>query len=274
MKKIVILLLFLTVLLVGCRNEVAFDYEAKTLTVGLEAAYAPFNWLETTETETNVKLEGSDGYVEGYDVQIAKKLADDLGYNLVIKMIDWIGLVLSLQSGMIDVIIAGMSPTEERKREISFTDAYYTSVHVVVVKADGNYQNATTLDDFANAKIIGQKSTIYDTLAEELAERNTGASHLVALESIPEVVNTLLSGVSDVTIVERPVALSIVNSNPSLKFIEFKNGFDVAEEDKVVSIGVRKNDTKLLEMLNTSLAKISGEEREALMLAASLGNNQ
>lgn len=273
MKKIIIMLLFLIVGLVGCSNEVVFDYEAKVLTVGLEAAYTPFNWLETSESETNVKLEGSNGYVEGYDVQIAKLLALDLGYELVIKMIDWKGLVLSLQSGMIDIIIAGMSPTEDRKKEISFTDSYYTSVHVVVTKDTGKYANATTLNEFANAKVIGQKSTIYDDLAGVLAEINDGAKHLVPLESIPEVVNTLNTGIADVTIVEKPVAISIINNNPSLKLIEFEQGFEVADEDKLVSIGVRKNDTELLSLLNSALSRITEEQREQIMLNASLASN-
>lgn len=272
MKKIILGLLFLVIGLVGCKSKVAFDYDAKTLIVGLEAAYAPFNWLETTPSETNVKLAGGEGYVEGYDVQIAKLIADELGYDLVIKMVDWKGLILSLKSGMIDVIIAGMSPTEERKREIAFTDAYYTSVHVVVTNRDGIYAEATTLDDFANAKIIGQKGTIYDDLAGVLAERNNGAKHLVPLETVPEVVNALKTGIADVTVVELPVALSIINSNEDLVMIEFADGFEVAEEDKVVSIGVRKNDKKLLESLNQALATITEAKREELMLKASIAN--
>jgi ABC-type amino acid transport substrate-binding protein len=128
------------------------------------------------------------------------------------------------------------------------------------------------LNDFTDAKIIGQKSTIYDDLAGELAEMNTGATHLVPLESVPEVINTLNSGISDATIVERPVALSIINSNPSLQMIEFENGFEVAEEDKVVSIGVRKIDTNLLTKINSALNKITEETREELMLNASLAN--
>ena len=272
MKKIIITLLFLMVFIVGCTKEVSFDESKGTLVVGLEAAYAPFNWTETTQSETNVKLDGMNAYVEGYDVQIAKLIAEDLGYDLVIKMVDWKGLILSLQSGMIDVIIAGMSPTPDRLKQISFTDAYYTSVHVVLVNKEGTYANATTLNDFANAKIIGQKATIYDDLAGELVEMNTGTKHLVPLESVPEVINTLNSGIADVTIVERPVALSIINSNPNLKMIEFENGFEVAEEDKVVSIGVRKIDTNLLSKINNALNKITEETREELMINASLAN--
>lgn len=268
MKKLLLLMMLsLGLLLSGC-SKPTFDFDDGVLVVGLEAAYAPFNWMETEETEINHPLEGMNAYVEGYDVQIAKLIADDLGLELVIKMVDWDGLIFALNSGMIDVVIAGMSPRADRKEQINFTDAYYESEHVVIVKKDGPYANATDLDDFPGAKIIGQKLTVYDTLAQQLQSHNATAKYQTPLSTVPEIVNAIKSGVSDVTIVEKPVAISIVNNNSDLKYIELLTPFTVSEEEKIVSIGVRKNDNHLLKALNQSLAKISTEEREELMLAA------
>lgn len=269
MKKMLTLgLLVVLGLLVGCSKKAEFNFEKGKLVVGLEAAYAPFNWMETEATATNHPLEGMNAYVEGYDVQIAKLLASDLGLELVIKRVEWKGLIPALQSGMIDVIIAGMSPTEDRKLTINFTDTYYESEHVVIVKKEGNFASATDLSDFSNAKIVGQKGTIYDTLAEQLQAHNQGSVHQNPLESIPEIVNAIKSGVSDVTVVEKPVAISITNNNQELKYIKLATAFDLDLSDTIVSIGLRKVDTELLTKLNDSLAKITNTKREELMLAA------
>lgn len=267
MKKVILLLLTILVFLSGCGRT---DSSGEgTLVVGLEAAYAPFNWMETEATETNYPLDGMNSYVEGYDVQIAKLLAEELDLELVIKMVDWEGLVISLQTGMIDVIIAGMSPTPYRLQQISFTDPYFESDHVVLVKKDGPFSNATDINDFSGAKIIGQKGTIYDTLAEQLAEGNSNSTYQNPLQSVPEIVNAIKTGVSDVTIVESPVAISIVNNNDDLMYIELETAFDVDDEDTIVSIGVRKDDNDLLDSLNNALANISLETREQLMFNAS-----
>ena len=126
----------------GCGNNSdtkASDLEkvksAGKIIVGMECAYAPYNWSQTSENEYTVKVQ--DGlYADGYDIQIAKKVADSLGVSLEIKPIEWNGLLSALDSGQIDLIIAGMSPTEERKLSIDFTDTYYDSNLVMVVKKD------------------------------------------------------------------------------------------------------------------------------------------
>lgn len=268
MKRILFLMLGALIMLSGCSKS-EFNFEDGVLVVGLEAAYAPFNWMETEPSDTNYPLAGLDSYVEGYDVQIAKLLANDLNLELVIKMVDWEGMVIALQSGMIDVIIAGMSPTPERLEQISFTDPYYQSEHVVIVNKDGNYNNATDFEDFNGAKIIGQKGTIYDTLAKQLVDKNIDAKYQNPLASVPEIVNAIKTGVSDVTVVEKPVAISVVNNNNDLKYIELATPFTVDEDETIVSIGVRKQDNNLLEALNKALSKISLETREELMFNAS-----
>ncbi len=108
--------------------------------VGMEAGYAPFNWSQQTDENNALPIQGQNSYAGGYDVQIAKKVADGLGKKLVIVQTKWDGLAPALQSGKIDAIIAGMSPTAERRKEIDFTDPYYESQLVVVVQKIANMQ--------------------------------------------------------------------------------------------------------------------------------------
>ena len=115
---IVLALAFVCLSFAGCggnSDTKASDLEkvksAGKITVGMECAYAPYNWSQTSENEYTVKVQ--DGlYADGYDIQIAKKVADSLGVSLEIKPIEWNGLLSALNSGQIDLIIAGMSPTE------------------------------------------------------------------------------------------------------------------------------------------------------------------
>ena len=135
------------------------DDNRPTFTVGMECAYAPFNWTETVKSDTNYPIDGTSFYAEGYDVQMAKKIADELGYRLVIKAIGWDGLIPALQTGQIDAIIAGMSDTEERRANIDFTAAYYRSTHVLVMDKNSPYVNGKTFNDFAGADVVGQIAT-------------------------------------------------------------------------------------------------------------------
>lgn len=124
-------------------TELALTSEAPaaptgTLKVGMECAYAPFNWTDMSEPTVGavpISSEGSEGmYANGYDVQIAQYVANKLGMKLEIYAITWDGLLPALQSGTVDAIIAGMSPTAEREAEIDFTNVYYSSNLVVIYK--------------------------------------------------------------------------------------------------------------------------------------------
>lgn len=266
-KILLVLVLFFSMCLIGC-SEPTFDEESGVLRVGLECAYAPFNWTETEKTDSNVPISNaSNMYADGYDVQIAKLIADDLGYELEIQMIEWDGLVIALKSGTIDLIIAGMSPTEERKESISFTNPYYTSTHVLVMKEASQYASAKTFNDLSGATIIGQSNTVYDDLAVQINEKNAKAKRATPLESVPLIINAINSDTSNktITVLEEPVAKGIVTSQEGYVYIQLEEQFELDEADKVVSIGVRKSDDKLLEKVNESLAKIQEATRQQLM---------
>lgn len=109
-----------------------------TLKVGMECAYEPYNWTDTEGNKLGdvpISGEGKDGlYANGYDVQVAQYVANRLGMKLEIYAMDWESLIPAVQSGTIDAVVAGMSPTAERAKEIDFTNTYYESNLVVIIR--------------------------------------------------------------------------------------------------------------------------------------------
>ena len=149
------------------RDSISPSYASDdVLKVGMEVNYAPFNYSEVDDSNGGVAVKNSPGeYANGYDIVIGKKIAEAMGKELEIYKIDWDGLIPALTSGKIDLIIAGMSPTEERVKQIDFTDAYYDAKIGVVVKKGSPFENAKSIHDFKDAKITGQLGTFhYDVI--------------------------------------------------------------------------------------------------------------
>ncbi|MET3617658.1 putative lysine transport system substrate-binding protein [Peptoniphilus olsenii] len=234
------------------------------LRVGMECDYAPFNWTQTDE-ENGYKI-AAGGYAGGYDVEIAKRIADSLDKELEIVKTEWNGLTPALTSGKIDLIIAGMSPTAERKETINFSDTYYTSDLVIVVKKDSKYASANSLADFKGAKITGQLNTFHYDVINQI----DGVEKSSALETFPAMIVALESGKIDGYISEKPGAISATTSNDNLTFVEFDegDGFETSVEDTSIAVGISKDNEKLLEDVNEALKDISQEEREKIMQEA------
>ena len=267
MKRIfAVLMLLLGLCFVGCSQtqEIEPAKDEDLFIVGMECAYAPFNWTENAPTAYNYPIDGTNLYADGYDVQMAKAIAASLGKVLVIKAIEWDGLIPALESGQIDAIIAGMSPTADRKVSVDFTEAYYTSTHVLVMSKDSKFASGTTLNDFSGANVVGQKDTLYDSLIDQLVD----ATHMTPLDDVPTIITAITSGRADITILEEPVALGVVATNPDLTYVKLTNGFNVTEEDVCVSIAIKKGQESLVNQINGILAGITPEVREALMVGA------
>lgn len=272
MKKIVSIMAFLltTILLVSCSGgEPTFDFERGYITVGMEADYAPFNWLETSPNEYNYPIYGeANSYVAGFDVDMARHIASELNLELRIKTIEWLSLIPALQTGEIDLIIAGMSPTEERRAIIGFTDAYYISNHVLVVRSDRDIFNVDSLEELEGYRGVGQLSTIYANLVDFLAD-NYGTTALPVVNSVTAATTQLLGAnpTADFTIVEKPVALGIVAQFPNLAIIfdVEENIFEVSDEERELSIGHRIGDTVLGNLVNEALETVTGEMVEEWM---------
>lgn len=267
MKKLLLLFLSLVCVfsLASCK-QTKFNPKKGVLRVGLECAYAPFNWTEVAKTDTNVPIKGKvSSYAEGYDIMIARRIAEELGYELEIYKYEFDGLIMALNNGSIDLIIAGMSPTEERKQSINFSDAYYRSEHVLLLQKTSKYVNAKTFEDLSGAKVIGQKGTLYDDLAKQISQKNSSVKYQAPLDTVNAILVPLRAGALDLTVLEEPVAIGICEADSSFTYIKLDSKFDVADEDLDVAIGVRKVDTELLNQVNAALAKITQEERISMM---------
>ncbi|MCY3032643.1 ABC transporter permease subunit [Aerococcus urinae] len=233
------------------------------LRVGMEANYAPYNWSQTTDANGAIEISNASGeYANGYDVQIAKQIADALGLKLEIVKMEWDGLPPALQSAKIDAIVAGMSPTPEREKQIDFTDEYYGSDMVVVTLKDGPYANAQSINDFNGAKVTAQLNTFHVDLLDQMQ----GIDKQTPMDSFPTMISSLLSNKIDAYISDRPGALSAVAANPDLKIVSFEEGkgFDTGDIANWSSVGLRK-DSPLMEPINQALATIPDKDRENLM---------
>jgi ABC-type amino acid transport substrate-binding protein len=270
MKRIFVLfVLAVTSLgLAACQEIEAIDPDnVDQIVVGLEAAYAPFNWTTTTSGEFTQPLYGQSGtYADGYDVVIASIIAEALGAELVIKQIDWDGLIPSLDSGDIDLIIAGMSPTPTRAESVLFTDEYFRSEQVMVVLGSGAYANATSLADFSGARVVAQQGTLQDDLIDQI----TGVNHLTPLATYAFLLQEVVSGTADAFVAELPVAQAMAATNSNIQIIQFAEGqgFTVTDEEVIVSIALRLIDEDLQERINEILAGLSMSERTEMMTAA------
>lgn len=231
--------------------------------VGMECAYAPFNWTQMDESNGAVKISNADGYANGYDVQIAKQIADGLDVKLEIYVYEWDALIPSVESGALDCIIAGMSPTAERKETIDFTSNYYISNLVIIMNKDSSYANASSLADFAGAKIGAQSGTFHANAVSQI--ENVQSS---ILANFTLLYTALTSETIDGYIAEEPTAFDRCSSNDSLTYAPLVNndtGFKCSEEDTAIAVGIRKNSSA-----NTEISKIidgiSVEQRNELMM--------
>ncbi len=261
MKKltaIVALVMLLTTVL----TPAVLAEDKKQFRVGMECNYPPFNWTQADPSDTAVEIEGGMGYADGYDVQIAKKIADALDMELVIVKTEWDGLPLAVQSEYIDAIIAGMSPTEERKVTMDFSDAYYTSDLVVVVKKDSPFANAKALSDLSGAMLVGQLNTFHETVIQQIP----GVIQGLSMETFAAMVIATRTGAVDGYVAERPGAIADCAANPDLTYIVFDEGqgFTASVDDRSIAVGLKKG-SPLAAQINDTLAQISKADREILM---------
>jgi putative lysine transport system substrate-binding protein len=265
-KSIIFITMFLTaiILLAGCgssnSDNTGSSGEDGTFKVGLEAGYAPFNWTQMNDSNDGVKIDGNAEYAGGYDVEIAKRIAKDLGKELVIVKTEWDGLVPALTSGKIDAIVAGMSPTSERKQTIDFSDNYYTSDLVMVVKKGGEYEGVTSIQDFKGAKVTAQLNTFHYSVIDQIK----GVAKKTAMDNFTAMRVALESGMIDGYVSERPEAVSASAANDNFAMVEFTDGFVTSEDETAIAVGLAK-DSKLTEKINKTLAAISEEERQNIM---------
>ena len=259
---------FLLLTMVGCGNSQQASSQtnnSNVLRVGMECNYAPFNWSTTTENEFTVKFNEVD-YADGYDVIIAKRIADGLGMELEIHKMDWGNLIPGVQNGEIDLIIAGMTDTEERRDSVIFTSPYYVSEEDVIVRQNSDLVNIDNIQDLSGYKVAGQQGTIYSDIIDQIE----GVNKMPDGTDFPSLINDLKQGSIDAVTSELPVAVGVTAANHDLAFVQFSagNGFAGSEIDASVSVALAKGQEELRDKIQSILDTISEDERQKIMLEA------
>lgn len=231
------------------------------LRVGMECAYAPNNWQETEKTDTNVPIENVPGaYAEGYDVQFARIIADNLKLKLVIVKMDWDGLIEALNQGQIDVIIAGMMDTAERRQAINFSKPYHETIYCMMLNKGSKFENAKDIQDFKGASVLGQKDTALDTVIDQI----NGVNHLAAVASVPDMIARLREGACDALVINLENSKGYLASNPDFKLVVFEEGHGFKLPAVGACVGIRKSDTALLELVDKALDTVNHETRDVM----------
>lgn len=256
-----ILILLINISLIGCNGESNIESaessnNSDTFKVGLEAGYPPFNWTQIGA----VKISGNSEYAGGYDVEIAKKIAEGLGKELEIVKLEWDGLLPALTSNKIDAIIAGMSPTKERMETIDFSNNYYKSDLVMIVKKGSKYEDSTSINDFKGAKVTAQLNTFHYSVIDQI----DGVLKDVAMDSFPAMRVALQSGMIDGYVSERPEGVSAIAANDNFAMVNFQEGFNISDDDTAIAVGLKK-ESDLRAKINEILKGISGKERQDIM---------
>jgi len=223
----------------------------KTLTLGTSADFPPYEFHKV--------VDGKDTIV-GFDIDIAKDIAADMGAELVIKDLPFDSLLNELSSGRIDMVISGLSPTEERRKAVDLSDVYYKAEQAVVVR-EADKDKFATIDTLKGAKIGVQTGSIQEDIAKGIE-----GAQLTSLGKISEIVLQLQSNRVDASIMEGPVAKSFVKNVPGLVISDAK---PEVEDDGYV-IGIKKGNADLLGQVNKTLTRLNSEGKiEAYVAAAS-----
>lgn len=237
----------------------------KVLKVGMECAYAPFNWTqesdETKDGEKALPIYGTSYYAYGYDVMMAKKIADELGMEVEIHKVEWDSIGMGLDSGEYDCIIAGMGKTEAREKAYSFTEPYYYRDICMTVKKGSGLENITKLSDFAGKKAVvtTQLGTAWVDLLDQIPDVELGANYETTAECFMAVSN----GVADVCVIDKPTSESALLTNSDLVLLELDEDDTIQDPtgSTNVCIATRKDDTKLRDKIQKAMDNLSWNDK-------------
>ena len=213
---------------------------AGKLTMSTNASFPPYEMV------------ADDGSFEGIDVEVAGAIAEKLGLELVVDDMNFDAALQAAQTGKSDMVMAGVTITEERQAVMDFSDSYANGVQVVIVKEDSPIQ---TVDDLANANMIGcQMGTTGYIYCSDIPDNGGyGEDHVTPYSDGAAAVQALVNGQVDAVVIDNMPAQEYVAANPGLKILdtEFTN------ED--YAIGVAKGNTALLDAINGALAELKDD---------------
>ena len=244
--------------------------EDGVFTVGMECAYAPYNWLQMDDSNGAVPLADGSGYANGYDVMIAKKIAEANGWELQIVSSAWDSLTPAVQAGTMDANIAGQSMTAERMQEVDMAGPYYYATIVCVTTKESPYATASSIQDLAGGKCTAQSGTIwYDSCLPQIPD----ADVLAPADTAPAMLMQLETGTVDYVCTDMPTAMGAVAKNDDLVILNF-SGTDgdfrfASEEERAenvnIGIAVKKGNTELKDAIDSVLSTMSEDDFNALM---------
>ena len=277
MKKILsVLVLFFSLFLVGCANN---NTNTDTLVVGMECGYQPFNWTLPKDNGFALKIDGTNQFADGYDVQVSKFLGEKLGKEVVIKKTVWDSLIPDLNNGNLDIVLAGMTATPERRQEIDFSDPYLVSNLAFLISTEnlnkdfpGNSkENPATYDEllkaFSGKGLICQMNVVGDGYIDTyFSDVDSTIKHNAALETYPLAANDVKSGNSYAMPAELPVVEAMTNlGGMSVLYVDQTFLSDEDQTGLTVSIGVKKGNSTLLDEINNALSTLTLEQRAKMM---------
>ena len=245
--------------------------EDGVLTVGMECAYAPYNWMQMDDSNGAVPISNVQGsYANGYDIMIAKKICEENGWELKVVSSAWDSLVPGVQSGTLDACIAGQSMTADRMSQVDMAGPYYYATIVCVTTKDSPYADAQSIADLAGGKCTAQSGTIwYDSCLPQIE----GAELASPAETAPAMIMSLQTGTVDFICTDMPTAMAAAEKNPDLVILDF-SGTDgdfqfASEEERAenvnIGISVRKGNTELLDAMNDVLGGMTESDFNSLM---------
>lgn len=249
-------------------TESAQPAAEKVLRVGMECAYAPYNWTQFDDSNGAVPIFQSTDYAYGYDVMMAKYLADKIGYTLEIHRMDWDSIPIAVQSGTIDVGICGQSITAERQQTLDFTTPYYYASIVVLTRSDAAFAASAGVSGLTGATCTSQINTVWYGIclpqikdAKILPAMDTTSAMLVALESKK----------CDLLVTDKPTAMAALMVYPDMTLLDFtgkEDNFKVSDEEVNIGISIKKGNQELLDALNGALETLSTDDFERMMQEA------
>ena len=272
MKKIIALTMALAMaaLVFGCAStpKATTGVEDGVLTVAMECAYAPYNWTQADDSNGAVPIKDSNEFANGYDVMMAKKLADANGWKLEVVRLDWDSLIPAVQTGQIDAVIAGQSMTPERMEQVDFAGPYLYATIVCLTLKTSSFATAKGISDLSGGTCTSQLGTIwYDTCLPQI----TGAKIQPAAETAPAMLMALETGTVDFVCTDMPTAQGAISAYPDMVLLDFAgsgNDFTVSDSDVNIGISVKKGNTTLKDALNKVLSTMTADDFNATMAEA------
>ena len=245
--------------------------EDGVLTVGLECAYAPYNWMQMDDSNGAVPISNVSGsYANGYDVMIAKRICEAYGWELEVVSSSWDSLTPAVQAGTMDANIAGQSMTADRMKEVDMAGPYYYATIVCLTSKDSPYASATSIADLAGGICTAQSGTIwYDSCLPQIPDANI----LSPADNAPAMIMQLQTGMADFICTDMPTAKGAAAKDDNLVVLDF-SGTDgdfqfetEAERAENVNIGisVKKGNTQLKDAMDAVLSQLTAEDFDAIM---------